>query len=242
MRTFIFCTSCVNSQSWFHQSNRYKRWLNYYYPLMDNLQADHLFLIDDGGTGSDLPVNLLQGPLPDQLTSNLNMYRFSGSLGRKSSVDFPGWWRSFLFSIDIARKYGYKKFIHIESDCFIFSPRLIETISQLQHGWSSLFSPYYNFPETCMQVICEDAYPLFDELKEKITARQYRMNEYAECTIPFTNVMKDFTGDRLGEENVLASWLDRHPLLLSKLDFACQMNARAGKPVEVRVGGKWQPV
>ena len=95
--------------------------------------------------------------------------------------------------------------------------------------------PLFNFPETCVQVICEDAYPLFDALKEKVTAQQFTMNEFAELTIPFTNVMKEFIGDRLGEERVLAGWLDHYPLLLSKLDFATQMNARSAIPVALKV-------
>jgi hypothetical protein len=218
-----------------HNADRYKRWLNYYYPLMEELGADNLFFIDDGGREVELPVNTLLGNLPEQLSGNLHMYCFPNALGRLSDTDFPGWWRSFLFSMEIARKYGYKKFIHIESDCFLFTPRLLGMIRELKQGWSSLYSRYYGFPETCVQVICEDAYPLFDALKEKVTAQRFTMNEYAELTLPFTNVMKEFIGDRLGEESVLAGWLDHYPLLLSKLDFAAQMNARAAIPVALKL-------
>lgn len=227
MKSFIFCTSFIRNDSQDHYSHRYKRWINYYYPLLDSFDASRLFLIDDGGTDTSESVNVLCDPLPNELTDAVNMYRFNIHIGKNSSIDFPGWWRSFLFSIEIARKYGYKKIIHIESDFFVLSLRLKQFIRDSNQGWTSLYSHFYNFPETGIQIICEDVFDKFDELKDKLQLNSFRSDELAEYVIPFTNIKKDFIGDRIGEVNVLARWMDNYVHQLSELDYIGQMNVPA---------------
>jgi hypothetical protein len=224
MRSFIFCTSYINSTSEDHKVNRYKRWVKYYLPLLKEFNADRLFLIDDGGNVIDNSFHLIQNDLPDTLEHEVNLYRFSDSLGRKTLVDFPGWWRSYLFSIEIARKYDYSKIIHIESDFFILSNRLKKFIGNASKGWSSLFSSYYNFPETAIQVICKDAFPAFEKLKKEMEYNNYVADSHAEYLIPFTKVKKNFIGDRIGDGQVYVKWINDQISQLSKLDYIGQIN------------------
>jgi hypothetical protein len=223
MKSFIFCTSSVNNQSDHHHISRYQRWMDFYRLQLKELDADRIFLIDDGGTDYQKNYSCLEGKLPADLVSDLNFYRFENKMGRDSLIQFPGWWRSFLFSIDIARKYGYKKIIHIESDFFLLSEELKSFIASANSGWISLYSNFYDLPETAVQIICEDQFENFDKLRAKILKTEFIVDDYAESIIPFTRVEKKFTGDRFGEEQVLAWWVDTRPGLLSKLDYFGQM-------------------
>jgi hypothetical protein len=225
----------MNENAAQHHLIRYERWINYYAGRLTQLGADRLFLIDDGGSGGEEFAHILKNELPDQLTSSVNVYRFNTNMGRRSYIDFPGWWRSFLFSIEIARKYGYKKIIHLESDFFVLSERLQSFIASRNSGWTCLYSRHYDFPETCMQVICEDAFYLFDELKNFVQKNNYNPGEYAEKAIPFTNIEKEFIGDRLGDHLVLTDWLGRFLPMMGKLDFIGQMATSLSTERELEV-------
>jgi len=227
MKTLLFCTSYISNNGGLHHMKRYKRWVDYYYPLLHELQADNMFLIDDCGLhGGQSSFYTIENELPPALNETVNIYRFNTNLGRRSVIDFPGWWRSFLFSLEIAEKYGFDKIIHIESDFFIVSGRLKEYIRDLSNGWSSLFSHYHNFPETAVQVICRDAYSAFYGLKEKMERNNYTAEDFAENILPFTRVEKQFIGDRLGEESILTHWLDHRVAEFSRLDYLGQMVSR----------------
>lgn len=222
MRSFIFCTSYINGDPFYHSQKRYNRWIRYYLPLMEQLKAEQLFLIDDGGNGSS-DFNVITGQLPPAITDIVNIYRFEKTLGRRSDIDFPGWWRSFLFSIEIASTYGYDKIIHIESDFFILSEKLKTYIRELNSGWTSLHSAHYEFPETAIQVICKDAFQAVAAFKKERVNSSYQMDNYAELLLPFTTINTSFVGDRLGEKDVIDAWLEKSPELLSRLDYIGQV-------------------
>ncbi len=223
MKSFIFCTSSVDNQSVQHNISRYQRWISFYRLQKDELGADRVFLIDDAGTGYQDDVTFFDEQLPEVLTSDLNVYRFKEKRGRGSLIGFPGWWRSFLFSVYIARQYGYEKIIHIESDFFILSDSLKKFIAATNSGWTSLYSEFYKLPETAVQIICKDQFDNFEKLRNRIMQKNYMVEDYAESIIPFTKVEKGFLGDRFGEAQVLASWVDTQPGLLSRLDYFGQI-------------------
>src|SRR5258708_4194171 len=227
MKSFIFCTSCMRPDIEFHQMRRYQRWINYYRSLMNELNADKLFLIDDGGTYDAPSLNVLYDFLPDKLTEPVNVYRFNDNLGRNSNIDYPGWWRSFLFSYEIAKKYSYDKIIHIESDFFILSPKLKEFVRNTSHGWNCLYSQHFDFPESALQVICQDSYHLLDKLQTTTRENSYKAIDCAEKMIPFTNIEKTFIGDRIGEDRVFAAWMDKHIPLMNRLDYIAQVHIRS---------------
>jgi hypothetical protein len=223
-RTFVFCTSHVITEPENNTLNRYKAWIDHYLPMLGELNADKLFLIDDGGSDCTQYINVIEGDLPDTLLPSLNMYRFSDKLGRNSPADFPGWWRSFFFALQIARKYGYRKMVHIESDFFVLSPQLRQFIRDVDHGWSGVYSSYYKFPETSLQVICEDSFDRLAGIRDEMERSQYRTKIYAELLIPFTSIKTEFTGDRFGEAYVLADWILHRPDRLSRLDYIAQVS------------------
>lgn len=231
MKSFLFCTSYFQTSSW----ERWKRWLDYCFNVQDALGVEKIILIDDGSPLSlvSIPVEIVNAdkPLPKILPEGPVMFRFDRHLGRSGTFRFPGWWRSFTYSSQIAQSYSFEKIIHLESDAFIMSKKMIDYIRQLRQGWTAFWCPRYNRPESAVQVICEDE---FHSLQDYFHAGEdyWGGNICAETTLPFTHVDRTFLGDRYGEYI---------PVIPDEADYVAQTPPRlevvaekkAGRPVEV---------
>lgn len=196
MRSILFCTSFIKDEASWQQ--RYSRWLDFYNasPLGDTMK----FMIDDGSPFSpaDARIETVAHDAPLTYAQHkIVRVHFPNNLGRQSMSIYPGWWRSFLHSINIAREVGAQKIIHIESDAFILSDRLFEFIDSVQTGWHVLWAQRYGLPETAIQVICEDQFESLTNFKQQ--AEQTPPTEFAEHILPFTSVDKSFLGDRYSE-------------------------------------------
>lgn len=196
MKSILFCTSYIrDEQAW---QERYRRWLDYYQD--GPIEAARKIMIDDGSPYLP-PAQIIRTvpcttPLSTVADGNV-IVRFDDNLGRQSMSAYPGWWRSFLHSVTLARELGADKIIHIESDAFILSSRLADFINAIESGWHVMWTEYYKFPETAIQVICRDQFDAFEQFK----ARQPDLNygELAEYLLPFTSVDRQFKGDRYSE-------------------------------------------
>ncbi|MBA4057076.1 MAG: hypothetical protein C0490_20355, partial [Marivirga sp.] len=180
---------------------------------MDELNVEMLFVINDGNEElkylADSSINLIAADddLPDELTTRINAFYFKERLGRSAVLNYPGWWRSFTFASHIARKYKFDKAVHIESDFYITGKKILEYVRNLQKGWVSLFSECYNFPETAIQIICGEQLVKFAQVERVLTTLKYDVGDRAaEDILPFTEVNRDFLGDRFGELHVLKHW------------------------------------
>ena len=60
-----------------------------------------------------------------------------------------------------------------------------------------LWSPRHRFPETALQVICKDQFENFEKLKDANPSLSFP--DLAERLLPFTNVHKQFIGDRYSD-------------------------------------------
>ncbi|USX18250.1 hypothetical protein NHH82_20555 [Oxalobacteraceae bacterium OTU3REALA1] len=196
MKSIIFCTSYIrDAAAW---ETRYKRWLDYYQDFP--LDVVKRLMIDDGSPYLP-PADVIKtvsntAPLASLEEENL-IIRFDDNLGRQSIKDYPGWWRSFLHSVEVARELGADKIIHIESDAYILSPRLRDFLDQTSTGWHVLWTQHNNFPETAIQVICRDQFEIFEDFKQKNPTLHFP--DMAEHMLPFTAVNKEFKGDRYSE-------------------------------------------
>lgn len=196
MKAIIFCTSFIkDAPSW---ESRYQRWLDYYQDIPIN--AVKKIMIDDGSPflpPADI-INTVSDSTPLASNGDKNLIiRFNNNLGRQSGADYPGWWRSFLHSVKVANELGVDKIIHIESDAYIMTPRLVNFINEIESGWNVLWSPRYRFPETAIQVICRDQFEIFEKFKDKHP--DYSFPDIAERLLPFTAVHKQFKGDRYSD-------------------------------------------
>jgi hypothetical protein len=212
--TLLFCTSYVDAPyTW---TRRYGRWVDYYEKLP--LTRTATFLIDDASpylpedprlaVSDDLPASLDGSPF--------HVHRFANRLGRGSAEEqwqHWGWWRSFLFSVKIARRYGYRKIIHVEADAYLLSRSIVDYVNGLDAGWTAFWCPRHGMPEAAIQVIGEDQFPAMEQLMEADVRTLAK--GMAEHRLPFTHVNKSFVGNRYGEY--------RHTIP-GYADFACQID------------------
>jgi hypothetical protein len=193
MKTFTFCTSFISTADLSHSFARYERWLKFYSGIMRQTGSDYLFIFDDGSPAEylQLPAAVLDPDcLPETLSSPVNIVHFKNNLGRSSIIDYPGWWRSFLFAGLVARKYDFDKMIHAESDFFLTSTRMTSFVKQFSSGWVSAYSRYYDFAETAIQVICRDAFDMLLDVRTMLAEKNYIIGKEAEFILPFTKIEK----------------------------------------------------
>lgn len=57
----------------------------------------------------------------------------------------------------------------------------------------------------------------------KATERNFSFSNFAEYTLPFSDIQKGFTGDRLGELEVLQTWVSLYDERV--LDYIGQINS-----------------
>ena len=195
-RALIFCTSYINDVE------RYRRWIDYMLPRRAAFGADRVFLINDGCEHADFDARIAAidgaAPLAESLPGELVMVTFPERLGRTSMFCYPGGWRSFTYSVRLARRYGYDKIIHIESDAYVCSRRLADYIRRVNRGWTALWSQHYLFPETAIQIICRDAYAELEAYADRGPAFFRASTRAAEYLLPFDKIEHRFRGERCG--------------------------------------------
>jgi hypothetical protein len=196
MNAILFCTSYIRDQATWN--DRYLRWLTHYQAM--DLGASRILMIDDSSpftpASAQLPCVSHDTDLRTLDHRHL-MLRFPDRLGRSGLLTYPGWWRSFLHALNVARQLGAQKIIHIESDAYVLSPKLAEHIRTINSGWTTLWSEHFRIPETAVQVICEDQFEAMASFQQK---SQHELGGHlAENLLPFTCVDKRFKGDRYGD-------------------------------------------
>jgi hypothetical protein len=196
MKTLLFCTTYAGSpERW---DLRVRKWLDYF--SRSALRRDQILMVDDGSP--TLPswrgVRVLRD-LPDRQPAEESvLFHFDENLGRSGVLNYPGWFRSFAFAAVYAQKYGFDKVVHIESDAFLYSDRIVAFVNGLSSGWTTFWCPRWNFPETCIQVICRDQLDRYASLSA-VSYREELADKAIETLLPFTDIRKDFIGDRYGE-------------------------------------------
>ena len=200
-KTLVFCTSYFETEAVYFL--RYKKWISYYLSL-DFAKDKDFFMLDDHSNlevADNLYNFITEDITEDTKIEKMNFYHFKERWGSYHTANHPGWYRSFLFSLDIAKTLGYEKIIHIESDLFLLSPEICNYITDLDSGWVSFRCPSYKFPESSLQVINKDYYEEFEKFKEETLEKGLEnMDAYnVEWIIPFSKVEEGFKGDRYGE-------------------------------------------
>ena len=155
MRSFLFCTTFFGVDKPYDEAPwRYPKWVEYYSRNLDAFGSDRIFLIDDGSNRSfiHLPgVSVLEVSegLPTVLPEGPILFRFPTHFGKlrpwipPGGHGFPGWWRSFTFSLTLAERYGYDKIFHAESDLFVITQRLADRIRLINSGWTAFANTAY---------------------------------------------------------------------------------------------------
>jgi len=201
-KTLIFCTAySASSNSWIE---RYAKWLSYY-ENRAGINYDQILIIDDGSP-SFPTINDIN--IVDRLNDGYEdrkkvLFHFKNNLGRPESLIYPGWYRSFAFAAIWAKRYGFDKVVHIESDAYVLTRKLANFINELDSGWTTLWCPRSSFPETCIQVIGSDSLNSFFDFAqmsyENFSGTCIETLLWRGDLKRFTNVCQEFEGDRYSQ-------------------------------------------
>lgn len=222
MKTLIFCTGYAPTlEKW---ELLYSRWINAVESSL--LDVDTILIPDDGSPV--LPEwqgieTINAGELPDIESSSRGIiYHYPDNLGRSSMYVYPGWYRSFMFAAIYAKKYGYEKVVHLESDAYIISEKMQTFVNEYTEGWTAFWCPKYQLPETAIQIIAGSSLDRYAELAltpySKFSGRPADPGrEQGDPWLPYV-VNKTFYGDRWGEN------MGTTP---KGADFTCQIDPTA---------------
>ena len=226
MTTLIFCTSYADTPSLWHQ--RYRKWVDYF--ADSGLEFDQMLVVDDGSpilpqwTDFDVLTEFsAQRPKGGRV-----LHHFSNNLGRQGILHYPGWYRSFGFAAQYAKAHQFTKVIHVESDAYLISPRIVDFINDRQTGWTTFWCPRWKFEESAIQVICQDQLEAFFQITQQDYASVYA-GKLLDRMLPYTSVRKDFVGDRYAEGD---------GVIPPNVDYICQFPTPSEMSGSPKVLGK----
>jgi len=213
MKTFLFCTSYFDNEA--DYKHRYAKWAAYYSSI-ELSKDDPILMIDDGSDLSLVEDEYFAVIKADDIsedtkfdTEKVNLIHFDerSPLHRDGqAANSAGWWRSYLFSLEIAKKLNFEKIIHVESDLYLISTKIRNFIDELEEGWTSFLCNKYHWPESSLQIICKDHFEEFEELSKELDNLGLTMIDQArgpaENLIPFSCLLSGFNGSRYGETMV----------------------------------------
>lgn len=179
---------------------RTRKWLDYYRGIKKEIGWTDIILLENGSRWEslqDLGCTMRDEdlvPMRHELHDQHAVW--FPNLKRGDAFDYPYVWRAVFFIRKLFQYYD--KVLVIDNDSFILSRKLADFVRDCNSGWRALWCPRYGFPECNLQVICRDAFPLY----ESFTEGDYnRMNGHCmETTLPLTHVHKEFVADRFGED------------------------------------------
>jgi len=190
------------------------RYLNYYIPLKDKLGFDRIVFIDNDSSQESINEIRKVG------NGILDIIRLSPHLPSGSALNYPYCWRG-LYELKTLINRGYDKIISIDSDGFVLSQRLANYFRLLDTGWTSLWCPRWNFPESACHVLCEDSFPIYLDYIEQMPW-QNRVGTKMETSLPFTYINKAFNADRYGESRLpQCTEMDYYGQANLKTDLKC---------------------
>lgn len=190
---------------------RNTKWLSYYNKLIQehHLHCSEILLVDNGSESKRLKQLY-------EFLSNLHVkvtiIECHVHIPRVSLREYEYWYRAFRIALVYAKKHGFTRVLHVDTDMFLLNRKICYYINGLDKGWNTLWCSRHNFPESTFQMICEDQ--LTNALDfYTIDYLKHFGKEDAENIIPWTNICKDFKGDRYGELNLQQS---------PDMDYYCQ--------------------
>ena len=198
MKTLLFCTAYADCpEAW---NGRVRSWYEYY--KTSTVVRDQILVIDDGS-----PCR------PDFIPED-EFKTFHPHYGKHGVLLIPGWFRSFSYAGVYASDNGFDKIIHLESDAYLLSDRIIDCVNSIETGWHTVWCPRHGMPEPAIQVICRDQFVSFGHFFN-VPYGTYA-GVCVDKMLPYTHIHHEFIGDRYGEI------MDEIP---PGVDFCCQTSS-----------------
>lgn len=129
---------------------------------------------------------------------HLMVYRFNARLTHgPGQYEYHYVWRA-MYAARMLIQMGYQKILFIDSDHFVLTNDLASWIQGLSTGWSAVWCSTWDFPESSLSVLCQDAFPMFMDYTSVPWSK--RSGVCMETNLPFTRVEKGFRCGRFGEK------------------------------------------
>lgn len=195
MKTLLFAPLFLDEGE---RLQRNKKWIDYYIPLQEKLGYDEILFVDNAS-----------GPILKEFEDYIKKYnnvkitiiKKTIRLSRITEHAYSFWYRAFGEAAKYAMENSYDSIIHCDSDVYLFTDEICEYVKNIKTGWNCFYCSIHNYNETTFQVIGSNKFQKMYEFmtEEFLTFYPYKL---AEHEIPFTNICKDFKGDRYGEKNL----------------------------------------
>jgi hypothetical protein len=198
VKTLLFAPCYLDGND---RLERNLKWLEYYTKL-PSLKFDEILLVDNAS--SEANKKILKEKFPQVTLIECKVH-----LGRPRMNQYGYWYSAFGKAAKYALENGFEKIVHIDSDVFLFTDRIVDHVNSYGSGWSAFWCGIHNYPETIFQLIAgrEHLAHLYEHMTRDFLS--YYPNEMAETHIPFTEINKDFIGDRYPERHIFTqdpSW------------------------------------
>lgn len=181
-------------------------WVKYYSDLN---HVEHIIL-NDNGSNQGLISKFLQEYRYLRSRAIIEVIPNEGlEHGRHSTYDYRHLWRVVYHLKELLK--DFDKVLMIDTDTYILSPNCLKFLKDVETGWHVFWSNKYQFPAAEVQVVCKDMLPVIEEFTSKPIESYY--GKCMETTLPYTEIHKEFIGDRYGE-----TFLMQHP----KMDWYSQ--------------------
>jgi hypothetical protein len=203
LKTLVFCTAyAATAKVW---ANRYRRWIDGIDQSI--LEPDQILIVDDGSPSlpgwPDTQITSSTGLEDAAFTpahSKILLHHFQHRLGRRDVMDFPGWYRSFVYAARYAEMLGFERIVHIESDAFLISPRAQAWFRDFAEGWAALWSTTYAMPESACQIAAGAG---LGRLRDFVSQPYENLIGVShEKSLRLTHIEKSLRGARYGETEI----------------------------------------
>ena len=192
MKTLLFAPLFIDG---FERFERNKQWLDYMGKWASRLNYDELYYVDNASNICYL------FEFEQLLTPNIKIHKFYSRLLRNTHNAYGYWYSAFAQAIKYAKQNDFDKIVHIDTDVYLLTPQIYEYVNNIRSGWSCFWSEIHQFPESTFQIICKDQFNQAETFFTRDFLKFYP-DAMAEKEIPFTNVIKQFKGDRYGEKGL----------------------------------------
>lgn len=200
MKTALFISTFMHGKDPYSTRTRMDRifkHLDYYSRRIDELGVDQIYVSDNGGNADQVRRLLWEFP-----SIELIRHPYLARGEHTHVYDYLPCWRA-LYDVKKVIGDGFTKIITMDDDAYVLSGLLMDYIKYIGSGWTALWCPTFNFPESAMSVLCEDAFPIFHEFTSEPYERKNKSIEPFEKIIPYTRVEKNWNCDRWGENRIL---------------------------------------
>ena len=185
MKTAIVTTCHLDNEDYYLKT---KKFIDYYETFCKDLRSDTIFLIDNASSKENR----------DKMIENyyfIQIVEFKDFLGRESHLSYPYLWRAVYHLKELLN--DYDKIIYMDNDFYITSSKLANFINNLETGWTTLWCPKHQFPETGIHILMKDCKEYQDFVKSGDFMEHN--GRTMETALPVTKVEKSFKGDRWSE-------------------------------------------